>query len=350
MKRIHCLPLLLPPLFASLLASSCGAHAQSLDADDRGAYLSAQFGNGRISGGNAGDYRLMRWRTGELRVGRDMNPALVGEDSVVNPPSTARIDFIYYNEGHPDNNHRDGFALQATYSRRIMGGLSAELSAGPYSSMNTTTIDGVQINAASRGMLYSAALLYSLGHWAPGAHLRLGFNHVWMRDTHTSNAVMLGIGRHFTGVPPFADTDVLRRRLWLAASYGTSQTNQAQRQAARSGTFEAKQYGGKWAMSLKAVSEGDDQVMVDRRGVAAQLWLVQPITAAWQVCAGAGPYVAQNRRDNNSTGVHGLITMQFERNVGERSKAFFAFSRIKSFQQANDRDVFHVGVTRAFGA
>jgi hypothetical protein len=160
---------------------------------------------------------------------------------------------------------------------------------------------------------------------------------------------MLGIGRHFTGVPPFANTDPARSRLWLAASYGTSQTNQALRQAARSGTVEAKQYGGRWAMSLTAVLEGDDQVLVDRRGVAAQLWFVQPITPSWQVCAGAGPYVAENRRVKNSTGVHGLITMQFERNMGERTKAFFAFSRVKSFQQANDRDIFHLGVTRAFG-
>jgi hypothetical protein len=342
MKRICCLPLLLAWLCTP------HAHAQSNHADDRGAYLSTQFGNGRISGGNAGHYRLMRWRTGEVRVGRDMNPALVGADSVVNAQSTARIDFLYYNEGHPDNNHRDGFALQATVSRRIEGAVSAELSAGPYSGMNTTTINGVQINQASRGMLYSAALRYPLGSWAPGAHLRLGFNHVWMRDTHTSNAVMFGIGRHFTDVPPFADTDLPRSRLWLAASYGTSQTNQALRQAARSGTFEAKQYGGKWAMSLKAVLEGDDRVQVDRRGVATQLWFVQPLTASWQVSAGVGPYVAENWRNQNRTGVHGLISMQFERNIGARNKAFFAFSRVKSFQQANDRDIFHLGVTRSF--
>jgi hypothetical protein len=42
--------------------------------------------------------------------------------------------------------------------------------------------------------------------------------------------------------------------------------------------------------------------------------------------------------------------MQFERNMGERTKAFFAFSRVKSFQQANERDIFHLGVTQAFGA
>jgi hypothetical protein len=340
MKRIGCLTL--------LLACTCAAQAQSPSTDKRGAYLSAQLGNGRIYGDNAGDYRLMRWRAGELRVGRDMNPALVGEDSVENARASARIDVVYYNEGHPDNNHRDGFSLQATYVRRLSSALTAELSVGPYSSMNTTVINGVQINDASRGVLYTGALRYSLDGWAPGAHVRLGFNHVWMREFQ-SNAVMLGIGRHFTDVPPFPNSDVLRTRVWIAASYGTSQTTQSNRQAAKSATLEAKQYGGKWAVSVKAFMEGDDQVLVDRRGLAAQFWFVQPITEAWQISAGAGPYVAQNRRDDNKTGVHGLITMQFERNLGERTKAFFAFSRVKSFQQANDRDVFHLGLTRAFG-
>jgi hypothetical protein len=340
MKHFFCLPL--------LLACACAANAQSPDPDKRGAYLSTQFGNGRIYGGNSSGNRMMGWRTGEIRIGRDMNPALVGEDSV-DARSTARIDFVYYNEGKPDNNHRDGFSLQATYARRIGDAFTAELSAGPYSSYNTTVINGTEVNDASRGILYTAALRYRLERWAPGAHLRLGFNHVWMRDTHKSNALMLGIGRHFTDTPPYADGETLRDRVWIGASYGTSQTTQAGRQAARSATLEAKQYEGKWATSVKAVLEGDDQVLVDRRGIAAQLWFVQPITTGWQVSAGAGPYVARNRRTNNSIGVHGLITMQFERNMGERNKAFFAFSRVKSFQEANDRDMFHLGVTHAFG-
>jgi hypothetical protein len=343
MKRLVCLPL--------LLACTCAAHAQETSpSDQRGAYLSAVRGNGRIYGGTTSDsdYRLMRWRAGELRVGRDMNPALVGEDTV-DGNATARIDFVYYNEGHPDNNHRDGFALQATYTRRFGSALTAELSAGPYSSMNTTTIDGVQVNDASRGLLYTAALRYSLGGSATGTHLRVGFNHVWTRE-FKSNAILFGVGRHFADPPPFPDSEALRGRVWLAASHGTSQTTQAGREDARSSTLEAKQYAGKWAVSLKAIMEGDDQVLVDRRGVAAQFWFVQPITEGWQISAGAGPYVAKNRRDKDSTGVHGLITVQFERTMGERSKAFFAFSRVKTYQQANDRDMFHLGVTHAFGS
>jgi hypothetical protein len=97
------------------------------------------------------------------------------------------------------------------------------------------------------------------------------------------------------------------------------------------------------------VLEGDDEVLVDRRGVAVQGWFVQPVTRTWQVAVGFGPYAARNRRGPYRSGVHGLLTMQAERKLDERTKAFFALSRVKSYQQANDRDVFHAGVMRAFG-
>jgi hypothetical protein len=334
-------------LFLALLAAAPASHAQLFQPDQRGAYLSAQLGNGIINGPDAIGYRQMRWRAFETRAGRDLNPALVGEDTLEGK-ATSRIDFVYYNEGHPDNNHRDGFAFQYTYARRFGSALTAELSAGPYTSMNTTTLNGVQIDQARRGILYSAALRYSLDHWVRGAHLRLGYNHVWMRDTFHSDALMLGIGRHFTDVPPFPETDLFRSRLWLGASYGRSITSQSNTHGANSAIVEAKQYGGKWAVSFKGILEGDDGSRVDRRGVAAQFWFVQPLTERWAASAGIGPYIAENRRDDNRTGTHGLITLQFERNLSERSKAFFAFHRVKSFQESNDRDLFHLGVLRTF--
>jgi hypothetical protein len=335
-------------LLLTLLAVSATSHAQLFESDQRGAYLSMQLGNGTIDGPQAIGYRKMRRRAFETRVGRDLNPHLLGEDSL-DGKSSARVDVVYYNEGHPDNNHRDGFSLQFTYARRFSDALAAELSAGPYTSMNTTTIDGVQLNQARRGMLYSAALRYSLGNWMPGAHLRLGYNHVQMRDVFHSDAVMLGIGRHFTDVPPFPETDLARSRLWLGASAGRSVTSQSGTQAANGGMFQAKQYGGKWAASLTAVFEGDDRTRVDRRGLAAQFWFVQPLTDRWTAQAGIGPYVAENRRQNNHTRTHELITLQFERALSEHSKAFLAFHRVKSFQESNDRDLFQLGLMKTFG-
>jgi hypothetical protein len=333
----------------ALLVLAPQSQAQLFQPDQRGAYLSMQLGNGIIDGANATGYRKMRWRAFETRVGRDLNPAIVGEDTLEGK-ATSRIDFVYYNEGHPDNNHRDGFAFQFTYARKFGDALTAEISAGPYTSMNTTIIDGVQIDQARRGILYSAALRYSLDRWVRGAHLRLGYNHVWMRDVFHSDAIMLGVGRHFTDVPPFPETEISRSRLWLGPSFGRSITSQSGTQGANGGMFEAKQYGGKWALSFKAIFEGDDRARVDRRGVAAQFWFVQPITPAFSASAGIGPYFAENRRESNRTGTHGLITLQFERNLSEKTKTFFAFHRVKTFRESNDRDLFHLGVLKTFGS
>ena len=75
-----------------------------------GAYASAQFGNGRIYGGNAGSDRGMAGRALELRFGHALLPGLLGGTPDGNANNRLRVDFVHYNEGHPDNNHRDGFA------------------------------------------------------------------------------------------------------------------------------------------------------------------------------------------------------------------------------------------------
>ncbi len=160
---------------------------------------------------------------------------------------------------------------------------------------------------------------------------------------------MIGVGRHFASVPPYTEGTLPQGRPWLGASLGSSKTTQTGRRAVASATLEATQYGGKWALSAKAVLEGDDDVLVDRRGVAVQGWFVQPVIRSWQVAVGFGRYAARNRRGRYRSGVHGLLTMQAERKLDQRTKAFFALSRVNSYQQANDRDVFHVGVMRAFG-
>jgi hypothetical protein len=96
-------------LAAVLMVHAALARADAVDPGNHGAYLSAAFGNGRIHGGNASGYRWMRGRTFEVRAGRQQDDAF----GVALPPGwTLRVDFVHYNEGHPDNNHRDGFALQ----------------------------------------------------------------------------------------------------------------------------------------------------------------------------------------------------------------------------------------------
>jgi hypothetical protein len=107
-----------------LLGCTVSAHAGE-ETGDPGTYLSAQLGGGRIAGGNASGNPWMRSRAGELRIGRALKEA-----------SSSRIDVVYYNEGHPDNNHRDGYALQWSRVWRDGERLSGEVGIGPYLTRN----------------------------------------------------------------------------------------------------------------------------------------------------------------------------------------------------------------------
>lgn len=328
---------------AALLLHAAVARADTMDPNDRGAYLSLAFGNGRIYGGNATGYRWMRGRTFEVRAGRQQDEVF----GLTLPPDRAmRIDFVYYNEGHPDNNHRDGFALQWLAARRFSRAWTGELGFGPYLSMNTTAIAGRQIDDARLGVLLSAGLRLTVPG-PPGTHLRLGYNHATMRHVHRSDALVLGLGRQFGPAEPAPDV-VPDGGLWLGATVGWALTNVPGSHEARAAVLEARQYAERWGIGYKFLFEGDDGAHVDRRGVAGQLWYVQPVTPHLSMSAGLGPYFAANRRDDNRTATNLLISFQAEHALSARTRAAVNFNRIKTFRKTNDRDLFQFGLLRRF--
>jgi hypothetical protein len=322
------------------------AAAQDLDGD-RGAYLAAAFGNGRIEGGNASGYRWMGGRTFEVRAGEQQR-TLFGAPLPLPAAASLRTDFVHYNEGHPDNNHRDGFALQWVLVARLNDRLMGEFGAGPYLSMNTTVIDGRQIDDAHVGVLASVALRLALPG-PPGLHLRLAFHHVGMRGVHRSDALVLGVGRQFGHAEPPPDKDP-EGNFWLGATIGSSITNMAGTHGAHAGVLEAREYDGRWGLGLKVLFEGDDGARVDRRGVAGQAWYTQPVTPDFAMSAGVGPYIAVNRRDDHRTSTNLAISFQAEKALSPRTRAILNFNRIKTFRRTNDRDLFQFGFLHRFGS
>jgi hypothetical protein len=170
-----------------------------------------------------------------------------------------------------------------------------------------------------------------------------------MRDVHSSNALLIGVGKYFGETPPYPASDTSGNPVWIGAAAGDSITNQAQTDSALGFSVEAKQYWGPWAGSIAAIVEGDDGSRVDRRGLAAQGWFVQPLTEKWTVSAGIGPYLAENKRESNNLHVHGLITLQADRSISNTMKVFASFSRVKTFREKNDRDLFRIGLMKQFG-
>ena len=340
-------------IWALLLGCSSALHAQSAapagaGKDTNGAYLSAEFGNGRAYGGNTSGDRWMRGRAAEVRAGR-RESTLLGD---------GRIDFAYYNEGHPDNNHRDGFALQWVAVRPLGGRFIGELGLGPYLSMNTTTLAGRQRDDSHWGLLLSAAVQMPLGALPlpalpAGTHLRLGFNQALMRDVHRSRALMLGIGRQFGAASPDPGTEPATGPWWIGVSYGNSNTNMAGTDSAHAAVLETRTYLGPhlehWAVSGKFVFEGDDGARVDRRGIAGQLWYVQQVTPRFSIGAGAGPYATRNRREENApTRANLLVSFQGERALSRQTRVFINFNRVKTLRQTDDRDVFQLGLLKRF--
>jgi hypothetical protein len=317
------------------------------DPDEHGAYLSLGFGNGRMQGGDFEGNRAMRGRAFEVRAGRSENEVFGG----------GRIDFVHYNEGHPDNNHRDGFAVQWLAVRPLLAAWTGELGIGPYLSMNTTVVAGRQIDDAHWGLLLSGALRIPLDAplraLPPGTQLRIGLNYAYMPDAHRSIALLVGLGRQFGPTRPDPDTEPSAGPWWFGASAGNSITNMAGTNGARAAVLEARRYLGErfehWAVSTRFLLEGDDGARVDRRGVAAQLWYVQQVTPRFSMSAGMGPYVARNRRDNvDPTSGNLLISFQAERALTHRTRVFLNFNRVKTFRDTDDRDLFQLGVSTRF--
>ncbi len=304
------------------------------------AYASAILGNGFAYGeGVVGD-KYMEGRTFEFRFGKEISiPAFLDEKF--------RVDFIHFNEGHPDNNHRDGFAGQIVYRKPLNRKLNLEFGLGPYFSMNTTTINGVEINDAKLGALLSIAALVDIERYSPGLHMRFALNHVSMPEAHSSIALLVGVGKYFDNVPARIQSESYGNPIWLGVTAGISQTNHGGSEGVPGFSAEAKKYyGNQWGASISGIMEGDDEVRVHRHGVAVQGWFVQPLDENWAASAGFGPYVAVNERGSGDPQLHGLISLQVERFVGKKWKGFVSFNRVATFTSENDRDLFRIGVMR----
>lgn len=314
-------------------------------------YAAASMGNGVIRGEGATGHRTMRWRAGEIRLGHTFDPfGLVG-NGYVDAAEAPRVDIIYINEGHPDNNHRDGYAAQMVFRKNFHSTWGVEFGIGPYFSMNRTTVDNVESNDIRTGALMSVALIGRLDAYSQGLQWRLGYNHVAISGAPNSSVIMLGIGKEIGATRSSTPGGVSNGHpLWLGASYGFAQTNHSGPGYRRSYSLEAKQYYGQFAVSLSGVDEGNDGVRVDRRGIAAQAWYVQPFSQNWSISAGAGPYFARNKLDSDRNSVNGLLSIQLDRNLGKDWKVFTNFARVVTFTEKNDADLVTIGFMRRFGS
>jgi hypothetical protein len=357
------------PLCIALLSLSCAASAQQREAaqpslvpasvqasapstpiqGNHRAYAAGTYGNGSIHGGNATGDNQMGWAF-EVRFGTELDLPGLKAGQLFAPDEKFRVDVVHYNEGHPDNHHRDGFALQGVYSKLLSRKFTAELGVGPYYSMDTSTRDRIEYNKAKLGVLASAAVLIDIDDIARGMHVRVALNHVTMPGAHASNALLVGVGKYFDYPTGRTEPASGGEPLWLGLAGVHGQTNHGGTETSAGYSLEAKKHYGRWATSVSAIIEGDDDVRVDRKGVALQGWLVQPMTKNWTASAGFGPYIATNNRSRSDDyRLMALFSLQLDRAIGNDWRAFANFSRVNTFREKNDRDLLRIGVMKSFG-
>lgn len=345
---LACALLLWLPLSPLALAADASSDAYNAYNAYNG-YASASLGSGFLYGPDLHTTKPMRWRAAEIRFGPDIDIFGLVSSGRIAPSAAPRLDIIYLNEGHPDNNHRDGYALQLVLRKNIAPHLNAEFAIGPYFSMNRTTApNGVESDDARLGGLFSMALLVSLDQYSRGLNLRLGFNHVLMPGRPSSDMLLVGIGKELDGARSSAPDQPGPSPVWLALSGGFAETNHARTEKRFSYAFDVKKYDGRWATSFSGIDEGDDGVRVDRRGVAMQQWYVQPLDKHWAMSAGVGPYLAVNHRESDNWKFNGLMSLEVDRNLGNTLKAFVNFGRVVTFRNKNDADIFVIGLMKGF--
>jgi hypothetical protein len=259
------------------------------------------------------------------------------------------LGFMYSNDGHLPNNHRDGFAAQGWYAQSLGDGLEMQLGAGPYVSMNNTEVNGERLNQFRMGILGSAALKWHvLGN---GWYLRSQINTTLMLRSFDTVAVLFGVGYDFppqgaTGTPQRLRADV---SVWSGISRTTTVGTQRNAGAFRVEAQYLVEERGQWwepsAYSVGFLSEGDTFI-TDRKGIPVQAWWRTP-PERFVFSFGLGPYLAHDSRRDQSFGLLGILSLRAAMDVFDTTYTRFEigvmYSRVASFYN-KDQDIYLAGI------
>jgi hypothetical protein len=208
--------------------------------------------------------------------------------------------FVWLNEGHLPNNHRDGQAVQLWWhSRKDPLGLVFEAGIGPYRYYDTHALnpDPEFHDAHGWGGLASASVdWYFASHWF--TFLRV--NQVSASDKYSSTALAFGAGYRFASKFDLSqasgdsgtDTASAGEPVWeIDGLVGERVANTTH---SETGLSEGISLWRKLSEHFEASATfiaGQNTRLNWRDGLAAQLWLEQRLTSHLSVAAGAGGFL-----------------------------------------------------------
>jgi len=261
----------------------------------------------------------------------------------------------YYNEGHPSKHHRDGFTSQLwLHTRYPERGASFGIAAGPYYYFDTTTGLGAASdyrNLHGWGSLFSASAKW---HFDKRSYVELRVNHVKTHGEGDANSVLVGLGYELKNVP---DRERLKTerpgdRL-LMVQGGQAIVNSFESERARAWGIEYRDtvtLNMEW--SVTALNEGRIG-LVQRKGVAGQIWLLRPFTNRTVLVLGGGAYLMRDRinRDDASepstTRLVPIVTIGMRYRIDPDWRVQLSFSRVVT-DYHRDADILLIGVGKVF--
>lgn len=254
---------------------------------------------------------------------------------------TYGVSLGYMNEGSITNNHRDGFVVQGYYERPVLNKVYLGLAAGPYLAMNTTNVNGNQLNNKELGLVISPYL-----KWYPTSsnwYVRLQGNYNAVASAPNSYGILAGVGFDYqsrNAAYP-SSTNVV-----VGLYAGASHTTRGGSTTAVGYQLEVKNpVANKFSGSISYLNEGNTGI-VNRQGVVIQGWYDHPASQKWTLSAGIGPYFYSDAL-NNKSGVMAVGTLQASYEVVKDVAVNFRFNRVMSSYD-KDQDMFMLGVQKRF--
>jgi hypothetical protein len=251
---------------------------------------------------------------------------------------------VYLNEGHPENHHRDGFAIQPSLYKDF-NNWRVQLATGPYYSMDTTRqADGTLLNDKHLGLLSSLALKWhpSQGNWYVG----IGYNNVWMPNKLNSNSTVLLLGTDMQKDGGNGNNEIGSKTkvgLWI----GPGDTTNPGTKVKTAGQLEFELSSkDQISYSIAGLYEGNT-TLADRKGVMTQVWYNANFNN-WTLSAGAGPYLERDSlRDKRATNLLAVASVRATYKLTRRTNVGLNFNRVISFYN-KDADIIMLGLQRAF--
>lgn len=261
----------------------------------------------------------------------------------------------YYNEGHPSQHHRDGLTSQLWLHTAVPEkGLSLGLGFGPYYYFDTSTGQGLAAdyrNLHGWGNLVSLSAKY---HLEKRAYIEVRANHVHTRGEGDSNGLLIGMGYELRNVPDRERQKTERqgdRLLMVQGGQAIVNSFESERAAAYGIEYrDTVTQNMEW--SATALNEGRIG-LVQRKGVAAQLWLLRPFTERTVLELGGGGYLMRDRvnrsdaTEESKTHLVPIVTIGMRYRLSPDWRAQFSWSRVIT-DYHRDSDVLLLGLGKVF--